>query len=55
MQQITNDNINKAQLVIALHDHMLTWYIKYCFDNPIASLAKTKENLNDFIKAKYDS
>jgi len=40
-QQIMDDNIKKAQLVISLQDHALTWYIKYCTDNPLASLVDT--------------
>ena len=52
-QQITNDNINKAQLVTALQDCALTWYIKYCSDNPLASLTETKAYLNkEFSKPK---
>lgn len=55
-QQITDDNIKKAQLVTALQDHTLTWYIKYCSDNPMALLAKTKVALNkEFSKPKSDS
>jgi len=52
-QQITDDNIKKAQLVTTLQDHALTWYIKYCSDNPLASLADTKAILNkEFSKPK---
>ena len=36
----------KAQLVIALKDHALTWYIKYRSDHPLAMLAETKDALN---------
>jgi len=55
VQQITDDNIKKAQLVTVLQDHAL-WYIKYCFDNPLASLTETKEDLNkEFSKPKFDS
>lgn len=35
---------------------MLTWYIKYCFDNPLALLAETRATLNkEFSKPKSDS
>lgn len=35
---------------------MLTWCIKYCSDNPLATLGETKMNLNkDFSKPKSDS
>ena len=55
-QNITNDNIKKVQLVTTLQDHTLTWYIKYCYENPLASLADTKADLNkEFIKPKSDS
>jgi len=46
MQQITIDNIEKAQLLTTLQDCALTWYIKYCVDNPHASLAETQTTLN---------
>ena len=56
MQKITNDNIKNAQLVTALQDHVLTWYINYCFDNPLSSLAETKVTLNkELTKPKSDS
>lgn len=55
-QHIIDDNIKKAQLVIALQDHVLTWYIKYCSNNTIASLADTKDALNnEFSKSKFES
>ena len=51
-----NDNIKKAQLVTVMRDHTLTWYIKYCYDNPMASLVDTKAPLNkEFINPKSDS
>lgn len=35
---------------------MLTWYIKYCADNPRATLAENKITLKkEFSKPKYDS
>lgn len=56
MQQITNDNIKKVQLVTTLQDRVLAWYIKYCSDNPLATLAETKTALKkDFSKSKSDS
>jgi len=55
-QQITNDNIKKAQLVTSLQDRALTWYINYCVDHPIAMLAKAKDALNkEFSKPNSDS
>lgn len=34
----------------------MTWYIDFCSDNPLASLANTKAILNkDFSKPKYNS
>ena len=43
-------------MVTALQDHALTWYIKYCSDNPLMSLVETKETLNkEFSKPKSDS
>lgn len=51
-----DDNIKKAELVTALQDHLLTWYMKYCVDNPLALLADTKAMLNkEFSKSKSDS
>jgi len=44
-QNIIEDYIKKAQLVTALQDRVLTWYIKYCTDNPLASLADTQTTL----------
>lgn len=52
----TDDNIKKAQLVTTLQDRALTWYIKYCIDNLLASLADTQVALNkEFGKPKPDS
>jgi len=43
-------------LVIAQKDCALTWYIKYCYDNPLETLAETKIALNkEFSKTKIDS
>ena len=56
VQQITDDNIKKVQLVTTLQDRTMTWYIKYCTDHPIATLAETKDALNkEFSKPKFDS
>lgn len=55
-QQITDNNIQEEQLVTALQDRTLTWYIKYCTDNPLATLAETKIALNkEFSKPKSNS
>jgi len=55
VQQITDDNIKKAWLVTALQDHSLTWYIKYCSNNPLGTLTETKTTLNkEFTKPKSD-
>lgn len=44
------------QLVTALEDQALTWYIKYCSDNPNATLAKTQRALNkEFRKPKSEA
>ena len=48
-QEITEDNIKKAQLVTALQDHALTWYIKYCSDHLVATLAETKVALKKIL------
>lgn len=43
-------------MVIALQDHVLTWYVKYCTDNSLVSLADTQAALNkEFGKPKSDS
>jgi len=43
-------------LATALQHCVLTWYINYCFDNPLVSLAKTKSALSkEFSKPKSDS
>ena len=55
-QQIPDDNIKKSQLVTDLQDCILTWYIKYCTNNPHASLIETHMTLkNEFSKLKSDS
>lgn len=46
VQQITDDNIKKAQLVTTLQDKVLTWYIKYCEDHPVTTLEDTHQALN---------
>lgn len=43
---ITYDHMKKVQLVTSLEDRTLTWCIKYCTDNPMASLAYTQTTLN---------
>lgn len=53
MQQITDEIISKVHLVTSLQDRVLTWYIKYCADHPLAMLADTKDALNkEFINHK---
>jgi len=55
-QQIIDDSIKKAQLVTALQDRVLTWYIKYCTDNPLASFTNTKAALDkEFSNPKSES
>ena len=55
-QQITDDNIKKDQLVTTLQDRALTWYIKYCANNPHASLAETQTTFNkEFGKPKSEA
>lgn len=39
-------NIKKQNLVTALQDQALTWYIKYYTNNPTATLAETQQGLN---------
>ena len=41
-QQIMDDSIKKEKLVTALQDRALTWYIKYCTNNPTATLVETQ-------------
>lgn len=54
-QQITDDNINKAQLVTALQDRTLTWYIKYYSNHPVETLVETMASLDkEFSKPKSD-
>lgn len=38
--------MKKAMLVIALEDHVLTWYIKYCTDNLMSMLVDIQTVLN---------
>ena len=43
-------------MVTNLQDRALTWYIKYCADNPFATLAETKTTLiKKFSKTKSNS
>jgi len=52
-KNITNDHMKKSHLVTSLQDHELTWYIKYCTNNPVASLVDTQTTLNkEFGKPK---
>lgn len=45
-QQITNDNMKKAQLVTTLQDRELSWYIKLCTYKPTATMLETQQALN---------
>lgn len=45
-QNIIDDHMKKAQLVTSLQNRALMWYIKYCTDNLVASLAETQTALN---------
>ena len=36
---ITDDQMKKEMLVTSLQECALTWYIKYCIDNPMVALA----------------
>lgn len=56
MQQIIDDNIKNVHLVTTLEYCALTWYINYCIDNPLATLAANKDASNkEFSKPKFDS
>jgi len=46
VQQINDNDMKKEQLVIALQDRALAWYIKYNTTNRNATLAETKNVLN---------
>jgi len=43
---VTDYNIKKDTLVSALHDHVLTWYIKNFSNHPNAAIAKIQDALN---------
>lgn len=45
-QRIIDHNIKKARLFTTLQDCALTWYIKYCTDNPLVSLEDTQTDLD---------
>lgn len=49
-QQITDDDLNKAQLVIGLQDRALSLYIKYCWTHPTMTMKETQEVLNNEFK-----
>jgi len=54
-QGIADDQMKKATLVSGLQDNALTWYIKYCTDNPTSALADIKTALNkDFSRSKSE-
>lgn len=43
-------------MVTTLQDHVLTWYINYCTNNPLASLVDTQTALNkEFGKPNFES
>ena len=48
--------MKKATLVSALHDHTLTWYIKYYTDNLMSALEDIQTVLNkEFSRPKSES
>ena len=49
-QQITDEDLKKAQLVTTLQDRALSWYIKYCTRHPYATLKDTKDAMNNEFK-----
>ena len=49
-QQITYDDLKKAQLVTALEDRALRRYIKYFSTHPAATLKDTNDALNNEFK-----
>ena len=42
--------MKKVQLVIALDDRALSWYIKFCTDRPTTTMLKTQQALNSEFK-----
>ena len=56
VQGVTDDNIKKVQLVMALQDRALTWYIKFCQYRTGATMAETQQALNnEFKKPKSEA
>ena len=49
-QQITDDDMKKAQLVTVLQDRALSWYIKFCSGKPNATMLETQQALNNEFK-----
>ena len=55
-QGIMDDQMKKATLVSAFQDCALTWYIKYCTDNPMSALADIQTTLNkEFSRPKSEA
>ena len=51
-----DDHMKKEALVTALQETALTWYIKYCTDNLMASLADIQTALNkEFSRSKSEA
>lgn len=47
--------MKKTMLVTSLQERALTWYIRYCTDNPMATLADIQTALNkEFSKPKFE-
>ena len=55
-QGVVDDNIKKATLIRALHDHALTWYIKHSNDHSNVGIADIQAALNkEFSKPKSET
>jgi len=56
VQGVIDENIKKVTLVSALHDYVLTWYIKHSNDNPNAGIANILATLNrEFSRPKFEA
>lgn len=49
-QQITDDDMKKAQLVTTLQDRALSWCLKYFSTHPTVMLKDMKDALNNEFK-----
>lgn len=55
-QWITDDGMKKVQLVTALQDRALSWYIKFCLGKTNATMLETQQALkNEFKKPKLQA